>query len=37
MYMSKIIVEEHHNGKIYVENIDDGARFTVELKKVVLS
>ncbi len=32
LYMSKIIVEEHHNGKLYVENIDDGVQFVVEFR-----
>ncbi|MBF0345477.1 MAG: response regulator [Nitrospirae bacterium] len=31
MYMSKTIVENNMNGKLYVENIDEGAMFTVEL------
>ncbi len=32
LYMSKIIVEEHHNGKLSVSNVNDGACFTVELE-----
>ena len=33
LYMSKLIVEDHHKGKLYVQNIDDGACFTIELSK----
>jgi len=33
LYMSKIIVEEHHNGYIRVENRDQGARFIIELSR----
>jgi hypothetical protein len=31
LYMSKFIIEDSCNGKIYVENSDDGAKFTVVL------
>jgi len=31
LYMSKAIIEEHHNGKLSAKNIDDGVRFTIEL------
>ena len=31
LYMSKTIVEQHCNGKIYVANSEDGAIFTIEL------
>ena len=31
LYMSKMIVEDHCNGKIKVENIEDGACFTLTL------
>ena len=29
LYMSKTIIENHHNGKLSVENIDDGVCFTM--------
>ena len=31
LYMSKTIVEDHHNGKLQVSNRDDGVCFTIEL------
>jgi len=33
LYMSKTIVEEHHNGKLQVSNRDDGVCFTIELNE----
>ncbi|MCI4624925.1 MAG: response regulator [Candidatus Magnetoovum sp. WYHC-5] len=33
LYMSKMIIENHMGGKMYVENNGNGATFTVELKK----
>ena len=32
LYMSKMIIEGHMEGKLMVENIDNGVRFTIELK-----
>jgi len=31
LYMSKMIIEEHHGGKFYFKNIDDGVCFSVEI------
>lgn len=31
LYMSKLIIEKHMNGKIAVHNINDGAQFTIQL------
>jgi PAS domain S-box-containing protein len=31
LYMCKTIIEQHSNGKIYVENTTKGAKFTIEL------
>ena len=33
LYMSKIIIEEHHNGKLKVENRDNGVCFSIDLKE----
>lgn len=32
LYMSKTIIEEHHKGKLAVENTDDGVCFTIQLR-----
>jgi len=31
LYMSKTIIEEHHNGRLLVENIEDGVQFIIEI------
>ncbi len=33
LYMAKTIIENNMEGKINVENIDDGARFVIELRR----
>jgi PAS domain S-box-containing protein len=33
LYMSKTIIEEHHQGLLRVQNMNDGARFTIILRK----
>jgi signal transduction histidine kinase len=33
LYMSKVIIENHHNGKLSVKNIDCGVCFKIELDK----
>ncbi len=30
LYMSKIIIQEHHNGKLKVENTENGAKFIID-------
>jgi len=35
LYMSKTIVEDHHNGKLSVENRDDGVCFKIELGEIL--
>jgi len=32
LYMSKVIIEEIMNGKLYVKNIKNGSEFTLLLK-----
>ncbi len=31
LYMAKSIIEQHHKGKIYAQNIPEGAKFTIEI------
>jgi len=31
LYMSKLIIEEHHNGKLLYQNTQDGVRFSIEI------
>jgi len=33
LYISKTIIEKHHNGKLSVKNTDEGVCFTIELRK----
>jgi signal transduction histidine kinase len=33
LYMSKVIVEKHHNGRLVVENIEEGVCFTIVLPR----
>ncbi|KJR40236.1 PAS sensor protein [Candidatus Magnetoovum chiemensis] len=35
LYMSKIIIEDNMNGRLYVENTAKGAMFTIELKRII--
>ncbi len=36
LYMSKIIIEDNMNGRLYAKNVTNGAEFTIELKSGVL-
>ncbi|MDT8339666.1 MAG: ATP-binding protein, partial [Sulfurimonas sp.] len=31
LHMSKNIIKQHSGGKLYVENIQNGAKFTIEI------
>ena len=33
LHMSRIIITDHHNGKLYAQNTKDGVKFVVELKR----
>lgn len=35
LYMSKTIIDEHHNGKLFVQNLNDGVCFTIELNNKI--
>jgi signal transduction histidine kinase len=32
LYMSKTIIEEHHRGRLYVKNREDGVEFSIEIQ-----
>jgi signal transduction histidine kinase len=33
LYMSKVIIEKNMNGRLYCENIENGAKFIIELNR----
>jgi len=35
LYMSKMIIEEHHNGKLSISNIDNGCCVRLELNEII--
>lgn len=35
LYMSKLVIEEHLDGEIFVENTNEGAKFTILLREVL--
>ncbi len=37
LYMSKIMIEEHHNGKLKAENIENGVEFNINIKNISTS
>ncbi|WP_084593223.1 ATP-binding protein [Halarcobacter anaerophilus] len=33
LYMTKVIIEDKMKGKIFVENVEEGAMFTIKLEQ----
>ena len=33
LYMTKMLIEQNMKGKVYVQNIENGAKFTIEIRK----